>query len=65
MKETKHDILINGNIIKVLSDYDKKANNTKIKVEQLEFNSLKEFFYFINMLTDTAEVLKEREDYAK
>jgi hypothetical protein len=61
MKKTDHNFRINGKIIQVVSQYDKKVNNTKVQVENLEFNNLKEFYYFINMLTDAAEELKNRE----
>ncbi|MDR0676490.1 MAG: hypothetical protein LBF97_05575 [Elusimicrobiota bacterium] len=61
MKKEEYNFKINGKDIQLLSQYDKKVNTTKIKIKDLEFDNLKEFYYFINMLADTAEILKNRE----
>jgi hypothetical protein len=76
MKEKKRSkkFIVNGNtfiINSILHIEDKKAiqkdKSTSIKIEckNLDFENLREFFYFVNQLADEAENLQKIEQGLK
>lgn len=65
MDKKNNKIHINEKVINVKTEYDKKSNNTITYIEDMKFDNIKELFYFINMLSDIAELCKNKEDYAQ
>jgi hypothetical protein len=59
-----YTITLNGKEIDVYTELDKRKRRYSVSIDTMkaDFDNLKEFTYFINMLTDLCQDLKAEED---